>query len=1006
MNPVQIIATLRKLGNYLAGLFPFLASLADWIAAGIAKVFAGPLLMPIWQRLAKVPVINSLWKIFERFYWRTYSKDRLDLSEAADNGAEDLKPLFQLCALVCLLIPVCQLAIPVIAPMVPLETYAGLKGVVPAWSVSLWLFLLPAAWAALLIGTGLCNRVAFLSAALSCLFFLSTCLMDGPRTRSWTNALLGLTVVYALILCENHIAREKAGRYTRPLTVLLVSIAAGIEMTILTPLRPLVGTFIEPLNIVPKETIGLGTGTIIGLILSLFILRLKKAAPEEDKKDSKNHIWLCAFALFVMLLTSSIKSGLSQTAGQILNSLNQSNTYFWPVWYFIGLGIVHKLIGSSKVVAQALEGAVKPVLVKPLLISALLVSTVCALSDRLAFYFAVQKGEWAARLCQIFADIYHPVTPVFFTNAITRIGTHWLTWVLLLDLLLIALLALAKKLTNEVLFKLFYLTALSALLVWEYLFQYASFARTPSHNVVLVFIFASWLLWLMHTIGWSVSTKSSPLWPSRGRLAVYSGVVGLCLLEIFARASMQDYRVMNEIFLCMFRGVIEVGPAYYLYLWAGKHLKTLPVSVKSIFSNFCLGALTALLLNSLDKLSAASFRWSGFMALVQKQMDLLNNTGSINIDIDHGLLWFLLRAAIYVVVLSRIVALNYKNAGEKSVADKTLSSENKNCAAAFAALAAAGGVASFALTFVDLPLPLFWRVLTAPTSQELSFSCNVFNSFMSAYIPALIIAIPLLKSAKKTSKFASYFVALLAGFAIAFGYDQYQEYLRASGLIFYYTTLLGLFFAACVVYAMHILESRPKEKDSIEEASGIEASSTPATPSLSGSAKLKLIGALALCTAALALFQNTLQTTSVEVPPLHHAVEISNKWQENKSLSNGDTSVFTRSDSQGMFMAIGSVPSPQAGTISLARDLLVKAAQSGNFPELKVSQITPWEKYYPGALACFFSYNKDMAAGLTVLLPRGERTEFYTVCGAQTDMENLQWEEAFTIKKLKRRAIF
>lgn len=994
MNPVQIIATLRKLGNYLAGLFPFLASIADWIAAGIAKVFAGPLLMPFWQRLAKVPVINSLWKLFERFYWRTYSKDRLDLSEAAENGAEDLKPLFQLCALVCLLIPVCQLAIPVIAPMVPLETYAGLKGMVPAWSVSLWLFLLPAAWAALLIGTGLCNRVAFLSAALSCLFFLSTCLMAGLQTRSWTNALLGLTVVYALILCENHISRNKAGRYTRPLTVILVSIAAGIEMTILTPLRPLIGSIIEPLNIVPKETIGLGAGTIIGLIFSLFILRLPATSPEEDKKDSKNHIWLCAFALFVMLLTSAIRNGLGQTAGQILNSLNQSNTYFWPVWYFIGLGIVHKLIGSSKVVAQALEGAVRPALVKPMLISALLVSTVCALSDRLAFYFAVQKGEWAVKLCQIFADIYHLVTPVFFTNAMTRIGTHWLTWVLLLDLLLIAFLALAKKLTNEVLLKLFYLTALSALLVWEYLFQYASFARTPSHNVVLVFIFASWLLWLMHTIGWSVSTKSSPLWPSRGRLAVYSGVVGLCLLEIFARASMQDYRVMNEIFLCMFRGVIDVGPAYYLYLWAGKHLKSLPVSVKSIFSNFCLGALTALFLNSLDKLSAASFRWSEFMTLVQKQMDLLNSIGSITIDVDHGLLWFLLRAAIYVVILSRIVALNYKNAEEQNT-------ENKNYTAAFAALAAAGGVASFALTFVDLPLPLFWRVLTAPTSQELSFSCNVFNSFMSAYIPALIIAVPLLKSAKKTSKLASYFVALLACFAITFGYDQYQEYLRASGLIFYYTTLLGLFFAACVVYAMHLLESRPKEQAPEEDSSTTKASTT-----LSGSAKLKLIGALALCTAALALFQNTLQTTTVDVPPLHHAVEISNKWQENKSLSNGDTSVFTRADTKGMFMAIGSVPSPQGGTTSLARDLLVKAAQSGNFPELKVSQITPWEKYYPGALACYFSYNKDMAAGLTVLLPRGERTEFYTVCGAQTDMENMQWEEALTIKKLKRRAIF
>lgn len=985
MNPVQIIATLRKLGNYLAGLFPFLAGLADWIAARIASIFAGPLLMPIWQRLAKIPVINSAWKIFERFYWRTYSKDRLDLTEAPDNGAEELnlKPLFQLCALACLLIPVCQLPIPMIGPLLPVETYSGLKGSVPVWSVSIWLFLLPAAWAALLIGTALSNRVAFLSAALSCLYFLSTCLMAGLQSRAWSNAFLGLTVIYALLFCESHIAREKMGRLTRPVTVLLVCMAAGIEMTIFTPLRPLLGTFIEPLNLVPKETIGLGTGALLGLVLSIFILRLPGQSQESSKPESKNDIWLCAFAIFTMLLICSMRNGLGHTAGQILNSLSQSNAYFWPVWYFIGLGIVHKLIGSSKVVAQALEGAVKPVLVKPLLITALFATTLFALSDRLAFYFAVQKGDWAARLCQIFADIYHFVTPLLFTNAMTRIGTHWLTWVLLLDLLLVAFLALAKKLTNEALLKMFYLTCLSALLVWEYLFQYASFARTPSHNVFLVFIFASWLLWLMHTIGWSVSTKSSPLWPSRGRLAVYSGIVGLCLLEIFARASMQDYRVMNEIFLCMFRGVIDIGPAYYLYLWAGKHLKTLPVSVKSIFTNFCLGALTALFLNSLDKLSAAAFQWSGFLALVQKQLDLLNNTGSISIDIDHGPLWFLLRAAIYTVILSRIIAANYRSA-----------KDNKECAAAFAALAAAGGVSSFALTFVDLPLPLFWRVLTAPTSLELSFSCTVFNSFMSAYIPALIIAIPLLHRAGRAVQWLSYFVALAAGFAIAFSYNQYQEYLRAAGLIFYYTTLLGLLFAAGVVYAMHLIETTQNES---EEKAGT---------SLAFGAKLKLISGLALSTIALALFQNRLQTTTVNVPPLSHEVEISNKWQENKKLTSSDSAVFTRADAQGMFMIIGTVPSPQEGTTKLARNLLVKAAESGNFPELKVNQITPWEKYYPGALACFYSYNKDMAAGMTVLLPRGERTEFYTVCGAQTDMENMLWEEALTIKKLKRRALF
>lgn len=108
----------------------------------------------------------------------------------------------------------------------------------------------------------------------------------------------------------------------------------------------------------------------------------------------------------------------------------------------------------------------------------------------------------------------------------------------------------------------FYWLVLLWFLISKYLFQFLSFGRSRAHSVALLTVFGMWLVWLFHTTGLKLSLEFSPAWPSAGRLCLYAAVVLFCLLEVNARAIPGDFRVMDEIFLVMFRGVVDVGLPY------------------------------------------------------------------------------------------------------------------------------------------------------------------------------------------------------------------------------------------------------------------------------------------------------------------------------------------------------------------------------------------------------------------------------------------------------------
>lgn len=977
MNPIQIIATLRKFGNYIAGIFPGLAKIIDFITERLKRFVSQPALMPLWQRLYQIGLVKAFWSIFERFYWRTYAKDRLDLASSPEECIVILRPIFQLCALICLLIPLSQINL---APQV-VETFAGFKGTAPAWCIYLWIFALPCAWAMALTGAALSNRLIFGVVALGCLYFMSTCVLLSGRDPA--NALLGLTVLYALFISESKDNKTRVRlTLSQVLSSLAISIACAIQITILTPLRPLLGPYIP----LPAEAIGITIGTLLGTAIAALVLKL---SGKNSLTTSMGKMVTTIYSgLLLFLLCHLSRSSASASGGMLISSLSMTTSYFWPIWYFIGIGIVHKLMGSTKVVVKALDTAVPGRLLAPIMSVALLISLICTFADRLAFFFATQTGSGpiSTALCSTFAYIYHLCTPLIFSTTVATIGTHWLSLVLLLDLIIFVTLLMSKKLTADSVIRVFYMTCLAALLIWEYLFQYASFTRTQTHNILIIFLFALWLLWLMHTVGWSTSLKSSPLWPVRGRLALYASVVLFCLLEIAAKSAIKDFRIMNEIFLSMFRGVLNVGLPYYLYIWAQRRIKPLPTSVKSIFFAFTSGSVFAFILNPLDKLAASNWSQPAFNTLIEQQLHNLTNTGNITLDLSLPLSWLLARSILFVIAMLTLLYVAQRGKNTLAATSKT-----------FLVVAFAGGVASFSRTFVDLPLPTYVQVLLAPVAQDTAFNCTIFNTYLAYWIPALAVSCALLKGERakgQTSRLVSSAIfAALSCFVIFAVYLQLQEYLRASGLLYPYMTLIGAEFAGLVIMTMQALERHCN--------TGSEQNIMLGHKQL-----VSLVALVVIIATTIAALTPQLVVQAVPVKELNHTVDLDKKW----SLTNGTAgnTIFTTTTSAGLaFFAMGKVPTDKEGSRALLKSLLIKAATSGNFPDLQILNVDNYEQYKKDAVCCHFTFDritkagKALMMGMTVLYPRGDETEYYTICAAPTDMDKMEWEMALLIKGLK-----
>jgi len=984
VNPFQIIATLRKFGNYLAGLFPVLAHLVDWLTKPLKAFVALPAVAPHWQNFTQNKVIQSIWNVISRFYWRDYSKDRLDLSEAPPESLAVMLPVFRLCVLLCLLVPVSQLHF---GSYVPIEAVSGASENAAVWVIITWMVALSAGWSSILAGSAFSNRIAYCALACSAVYMLSICIVTSER--SYWNWALTFAIFYGFWISENLLPRQNMKDWiVSILSAIAIGCITGIQFTCTTPLKALLAPL---LPFVSYEQVGVVIGCVLGSVISIAIsLSAKKVKLNVDLGSLMTIKFLCLATFFA---AATLRGDLSKLGSQMFSSLKLFNGYLWPIWYFLGVGIVFKLIGSSKVVSNSIKNLIGPKLLTPVLLVVLTVFCFAFGSEPVVRMLGAEPSMASNILGPVFFPIYLNTAPYIWREPLTTIAVHWFSWVLLFDVVVISILLLIKKLNNDSMARLFYLNCLSALLIWEYVFQLASFTRTPKHSIFALLIFSLWLLWLMHTVGWSTSLKSSPLWPAIGRLPIYGGIMTFCFLEIFARAALKDFNVTNELFLALFRGVIDIGLPYFFYLYALARLGKLPLHLSSLFTSFCLGALFSFPVNVLDKFAAAG-SIEGLKKIALEQYQLFQTKGSINLDLELPEWWLLSRAILFVCVLTALAFFAHR---------KNEDANERHGAKVFSLVAFASGLASFSRSFVDLPIPMNWHVFIGPTRQDLFFNAGLVYFYFALWLPALVLGLGLLSDRLRKTK---YFIVLMTiaasfNFGISYLYQNHESLLRASGLIYSGIVILLAIFVLLVSYCI-------SEMASLREASPKPKSQTL----LSERSVYTLLTVIILALSGLAIYQvSSIHSVEIKVQAFNHPIKVPREWKE---VATGDPrkAMMTFKDSQGLQSQVymGTLDSHKDGARALMKDLLVKASTS--LTNLQLLKLENWNRVYPDALVSYYSFEKTIPGtstvltmeGITILVPKPNNvTEYYTLITSPNDMDRLQWRLAMVVETLPDR---
>lgn len=1016
MNLLQLLTTLRKFGNFAVGLFPLFAVIGAFFAKKAEDAAKKWQTTKLGQRVSSSPAAKSLWKVLERFYWRSYSKDRLDLSEAPIESLIVLRPIFQLLVWLCVLIPFTQI------PLFPvhIEAFSGFSGAAPAWSVLLWIIALPCAWASLLCGAAVSNRAVFCIVALGATYFLNTCAVMLPR--SYFNAFLGSAILFTLACCE--FTRRCGGKRCAIAGVtnsLIVGAAAGTQMFVMTPVKPWLSTFVK----LPGAVVGIGGGIAIGVVLGLLVFFWARKSPRPNEQEQSNLlgpcVWTTAAMLFVYLVAALCRGDLTKSGTLVYSSIALSNNYLWPLWYFLGVGIIHKILGSTKVIADAITNVIPKRILSLGLITALILSLLVLSSEPAAISLSAKTGIISETLCAFFVQIYNFSKPYIWSIPLTSIAAHWTMWVVAADALIVAILAAQRRLNAEVLARLLFMTLFAYFVICEYIFQLSSFMRTPSHSVLVLFFFSVWLLWLLHTIGWNMSTKSSTLWPARGRLAIYAGICALAILEIHTRAASQDFTVANELFLTMFHGVIDVGLPYFFLVWASKKLKTLPTRVPAMLGMLCLGGVVSLSFNFLDKFATAGWSWSQLGALLQKQTQLLNSVGTVALHIDVPVSWLLPKAALYIVLL--FIVLFVLKMRARSGVTPGATDAGKTGALVILLVAFGSGVASFSKTLIELPLPTELRVATAPMTQELTFNCNVLQSYLAYWIPALLLGLAhsLLASEKREKYLAGMALAGVGGIAscylISWMYVKYGVLLRATSTLYLLMTMLAGVFAVLVAVT---LQQMRKQEQALEVKAApiaettIVATALEQTPQatrqdsfLTPKTFVVTIAILEALCLPIFLTHYRFQLMSVPAPTAGRQIKIPNTWKLQAQIPGG-TAVYSRKLEGGgeSILQLGAQPPDPRGNMKALRQLMLRAMRRHGVNKLKPLKIESWDIYYPDAAVAIYQFEGNLKsatipiAGITALVPRvGYPTESYSIYTMPSELDQAQAELAYIIQR-------
>ncbi len=974
MNLYRTLKTARKVGTFLASVHPPLGRAWSRFRARRDRWLAGATV----QRLRASPRGVAVEKLIDRFFWKDYDRDRVDWSTLHPESRA-LRPALAAALALCVLLPVA-----VILPWPAVTVPESARGPVAAWSIALWPGALALAWGTLLAGAAAANRPA-LAVSVAFYFVASFDVIAEAGARSVLHVFAAVTTLLAAAFAERRqrerhppgIAETAAGLATS----LAVGVASGLLLVMLTPLGHGMHQRQFPLGValgIPLGAAAWSAGRVLRPLPSLPL--------------ATSVLTGCTLAF---LSAATLRHGLAATAAAMRSLLELLVSSLWPAWYFVGVGVVFAVLKSSRVVSDVVRELVPARVMVPLVTVALSVAALALWSPRVLETPAV---HWPAPVVFLAAVLHRATRGLVWHYPVRAVAAGWYRWVLLGDLAALGLLGLRRRLDAAAAATLFYQALFAWLFIYEYVFEQYGFVRSGGHSAAALFAFSVWLLWMLRGIGLRLGSEDSPRWPAPARLAVFGSLQLLVMLDLHARAASHDPRLMNDTFLYLFRGVVDVGLPYALYVWASRRLPTVPVPTHRVLAAFCTGALFNLPLAALDKLVLAG----GSLARLGATLDAraADLTAGLATGFDNRLPlppgWIAARGALSVGALGVLAALAARRArGQREAPAVVL----------FTVTAAGAGLASFAKALLNLPLPsLQGLLLITPQRISLDIDAHAVATYLCHGLPALALGTAVSRPGALASPWrwlAGLTSAYVLHLAVALSWPAHEPWLRSTGVLW----TLGLagiaLLAGLTVLARGYVDAT------------LPASIPPAAPEVSPAPRRPpwlpaagVLAAMALTTGVTAWQAHVGRTIIRAVPGTPHRLGIPAPWQPPPSPTTRATLgphgayLHTSLSEIRPLLLVSAVRAPGAAPGKLLAQQFAMAARM--LSGMAASRPVPGGMTLPGAAMMDFAYDFPRRNGRSVRMsgtmaavPAADgRTLLMSLAAMPDEWADLRWDLA------------
>lgn len=970
MDLTASVSTVRKFWNFLEGLYPFLGTFRQRAGAVRQRLAEAPPIRKVLKRLGKSSHAAAAKSLGEDFLWRDLSKQRRQLQTLPAGALAVLRPLFLACLGLVLLLPLTWVWV---WPVVPDSALEGAGAPVAGWSVLLWAGCMAMGWGALLGGTGAANRSSFTIATIFFQYIFAIITVD-QNASGGTGLLLvlarwwiGLTALWATAVCQRRLAGR--GRWPSLYSLIscsLVGIVAGI---FLWRSLPFAAFF-------PGQNLNLGIAFGCGLgVMTHSLSRIRAEAgfarlvfePFQPLARTTYALMLCHGVSLAIPLAAR---GLPAFSQAILLGHQYLMTHLWPLWYFLGVGIIFRILKKSRVVTQSAGTIVHSAVFVPSAIAFFLTGFVITGSYQV---FMSWSSIWPQWLTIPAYHVYSWTKVIIWERPALSFTMEWMFLVFTFDMAALGWLTVLRRFNTERLNSLLFLNVLSFLLIYEYFFQSFSFLRSPGHSMTLYVLFSFWLLWLVQSNTYAITAKSSPTWPSEARMAIFGSAILFALLEIHARTAIHDFQAMTEVFWFMYRGIVDVGVPFGLYVYARRRLEDLPIPVSHIFAAFCAGALVTLPFNFLEHLIMANGSWSK----MSRELSVLIGQSLGYPQVVPGW-WGIVRAVLVAAVL----------AGTAWVSNRCGNGRRSPAAQLFSVITVGLGLAAFSNTKISLLLPFLpsrWEMYWQPVYSSPLIEYSLFFLFLAFGLPTLVVG--LAASPGRTLPLLRWTVALvtavLVNAAIGWLWPAHKPFLEASGL----AGTLTLAGAALCVLLMDRVRFRVETVVGQSPQSGRSpADSTSRLNTGIGTRPQTKLAGMMVFIALLGLggyvqWQRAQVHTPFQEAPvewLSVPIPVPDGWQPLPSADSGGarSALFTGpvAFSTQPLLAVAGESAPGDSLI----ELISRKEHDRAPPGYRRSGIEDWRRYYPGAVALHFSLEPTLdddtataLAGLSVFLPIG-----------------------------------